>query len=366
MRENWKSKRSRTDFHRIKGLQRRFKFAYERSLAGGYAMLCVILRLVWHDGWSKTAPWLLTTMSPGCFLWCSLLIPWKSKDTKTQSEVSNEYQIRWCKLLDNYLHQDLLENEPEIVLTTKKCTAVEDPVTETNSKAAVRGLFFTILHLSDTLLRPGTAWNWTSTDRLDNEGMFLCRRPSYGDKFQGGGERVDFYPPISLTHIWIQESSETRPEVVPSTAQYFMAVGKEALKVLQSAAAFIPVPLIREAVGVALKIMEVCEERCEVVRFRPGNFAKWLTLYYCQNTSVVGRKVGELKDRVYHLSNFGKSFDYNLEGYSRNFYTQQWKRQWRGQRRVLSGISRTYERGCCYRRPTAPGGPWTHHCIECS
>ena len=43
-----------------------------------------------------------------------------------------------------------------------------------------------------------------------------------------------------------------------------MATGKQSLKVLQSAAAFIPVPLIREAVGVALKIMEVCEEQCEV------------------------------------------------------------------------------------------------------
>ena len=43
-----------------------------------------------------------------------------------------------------------------------------------------------------------------------------------------------------------------------------MATGKHALKVLQSAAAFIPVPLVREAIGVALKIMEVCEERCEV------------------------------------------------------------------------------------------------------
>ena len=45
-----------------------------------------------------------------------------------------------------------------------------------------------------------------------------------------------------------------------------MATGKQVLKVLQSAAAFIPVPLIREAVGVALKIMEVCEEQCEVCK----------------------------------------------------------------------------------------------------
>ena len=45
-----------------------------------------------------------------------------------------------------------------------------------------------------------------------------------------------------------------------------MATGKQTLKVLQSAAAFIPVPLIREAVGVALKIVEVCEEGCEVCK----------------------------------------------------------------------------------------------------
>ena len=81
-----------------------------------------------------------------------------------------------------------------------------------------------------------------------------------------------------------------------------MAVGKEALKVLQTAAAFIPVPLIREAVGVALKIMEVCEERCEVCEILPRKCCKSLTIYYYQSTSVVGQKVKELKDRLYHLS----------------------------------------------------------------
>ena len=30
--------------------------------------------------------------------------------------------------------------------------------------------------------------------------------------------------------------------------------------------------------------------------------AKWLTIYYCQDTSVVGKMVKELKDRVHHLS----------------------------------------------------------------
>ena len=38
------------------------------------------------------------------------------------------------------------------------------------------------------------------------------------------------------------------------------------------------------------------------VRFHTGKVAKWLTIYYCQNTSVVNEKVKELKDRVYYLS----------------------------------------------------------------
>ena len=84
-----------------------------------------------------------------------------------------------------------------------------------------------------------------------------------------------------------------------------MATGKQALVVMHSAAAFIPVPLIREAIGVALKIMEICEDRCEVCTKIPPRKGckKWFTIYYCQNTSTVGKKVKELKDRVYHLSN---------------------------------------------------------------
>ena len=38
------------------------------------------------------------------------------------------------------------------------------------------------------------------------------------------------------------------------------------------------------------------------MRFRSEKVAKWLKSYYCQTTSVVGQKVKELKDRVYHLS----------------------------------------------------------------
>ena len=37
------------------------------------------------------------------------------------------------------------------------------------------------------------------------------------------------------------------------------------------------------------------------VRFCVGKVARWLTIYYCQNISVVGQRVKELQDRVYHL-----------------------------------------------------------------
>ena len=91
-------------------------------------------------------------MSSGCFSWLTSLFPWKYKFTKTKSEVSNEYQInKWCKLLDNYLRQDLLEKEPAII--SRESTMVEDQVTETKSKA---GLILILLSLSD-ILRPGTA-----------------------------------------------------------------------------------------------------------------------------------------------------------------------------------------------------------------
>ena len=140
--------------------------------------------------------------------------------------------------------------------------------------------------------------------------MYFCRGPSYGNKFECGGERIDSYPPISLTHIWIQESSDNPREVIPTTTQYIKETGKQALTLLQTAAPFIPVPFIKEAVDVALKIIEVCEV-CKI-SLRYGN--KWLTIYYFQNTSVVNEKVKELKNRVYYLSKvIGETFTPNDE-----------------------------------------------------
>ena len=58
-----------------------------------------------------------------------------------------------------------------------------------------------------------------------------------------------------------RKSFENSPEVVPTTTKYITASGKQVLTLLQSAAAVIPVPMLKEAIGVAIKIIEVCEVR---------------------------------------------------------------------------------------------------------
>ena len=60
---------------------------------------------------------------------------------------------------------------------------------------------------------------------------------------------IDSYPANSLN----------TQEVVPTITKYITASGKQALTLLQSAASLIPVPFLQEAIGVALKIIEVCE-----------------------------------------------------------------------------------------------------------
>ena len=51
-----------------------------------------------------------------------------------------------------------------------------------------------------------------------------------------------------------------------------------------------------------LKLWKYAKNDARFVRFRPENVAKLLTIYYFQSTSVVGKKVKELKDRIYNLS----------------------------------------------------------------
>ena len=67
---------------------------------------------------------------------------------------------------------------------------------------------------------------------------------------------------------------------------------------LQTAATLIPVPLIKEAIEVAVVIIEFYEVR----KISPRTGCKIFTIYYYfQNISLVGQKVKELQDRVYHL-----------------------------------------------------------------
>ncbi|PPQ84114.1 hypothetical protein CVT26_013224, partial [Gymnopilus dilepis] len=80
-----------------------------------------------------------------------------------------------------------------------------------------------------------------------------------------------------LTDMETTSSQATRSSV-PAAARYLAVTGKEVLTVLQSAAGIVPVPLLQEAIGVALKIIEVCEEG-----------------------SAVERKVKEIQNRVGHL-----------------------------------------------------------------
>ncbi|PPQ72736.1 hypothetical protein CVT26_003022 [Gymnopilus dilepis] len=60
--------------------------------------------------------------------------------------------------------------------------------------------------------------------------------------------------------------------------EYLVATGKEVLLVLQSAAAVIPVPMLQDAIGIALKVIELCEDM-----------------------SVVDHKAKEVQGRVGHL-----------------------------------------------------------------
>jgi hypothetical protein len=64
-----------------------------------------------------------------------------------------------------------------------------------------------------------------------------------------------------LTSICIQILSQNTRAVVPSTTQYIMVTGKQALALLQTAATVTPVPLLQDAIEIARKIIEICEVR---------------------------------------------------------------------------------------------------------
>ena len=68
-------------------------------------------------------------------------------------------------------------------------------------------------------------------------------------------------PAISLMSMWIQNLFENSQSVVPTKTDYTIATVKEVLTLSQSAAGVTPVPFLQEAIGVALKIIQVCEVR---------------------------------------------------------------------------------------------------------
>ena len=68
-------------------------------------------------------------------------------------------------------------------------------------------------------------------------------------------------PAISLTSIQIQKLSENSQSAVPTKTDYAVATVKEVLTLAQSAASVIPVPFLKEAIGVALKIIQLCDVR---------------------------------------------------------------------------------------------------------
>ena len=69
------------------------------------------------------------------------------------------------------------------------------------------------------------------------------------------------HPAISLTSIRIQELPESSQSVVPTKTDYAITTVKEVLTMAQSAASVTPVPFLAEAIGIALKIIQVCEVR---------------------------------------------------------------------------------------------------------
>ena len=66
---------------------------------------------------------------------------------------------------------------------------------------------------------------------------------------------------ISLTSIWVQKLAGNSQSIVPKKTDYAIATVKEVLTLAQSAASVIPVPFLKEAIGIALKIIQLCEVR---------------------------------------------------------------------------------------------------------
>ena len=100
---------------------------------------------------------------------------------------------------------------------------------------------------------------------------------------------------LSIVHI--EQLFEYTQSVVPTNTKYTMASVKEVLTMSQSAASVIPVPFLKEAINVALKIIQLCEVR----RIPPFEACKTNDQIIYQEASDVEQKVKELQVRVGNL-----------------------------------------------------------------
>ena len=100
---------------------------------------------------------------------------------------------------------------------------------------------------------------------------------------------------LSVVHI--EQLFEYTQSVVPTNTKYTMASVKEVLTMSQSAASVIPVPFLKEAINVALKIIQLCEVR----RIPPFKACKTIDQIIYQEASDVEQKVKELQVRVGNL-----------------------------------------------------------------
>ena len=100
---------------------------------------------------------------------------------------------------------------------------------------------------------------------------------------------------LSIVHI--EQLFEYTQSVVPTNTKYTMASVKEVLTMSQSAASVIPVPFLKEAINVALKIIQLCEVR-RIPRFEA---CKTIDQIFYQEASDVEQKVKELQVRVGNL-----------------------------------------------------------------
>ena len=68
-------------------------------------------------------------------------------------------------------------------------------------------------------------------------------------------------PAIFLTPILIQNLLKNSQSDAPTKTDYAITTVKEVLTLAQSAASVVPVPFLAEAIGIALKIIQLCEVR---------------------------------------------------------------------------------------------------------